>query len=126
MKRAYCLTALLVLGISATALSDPHLTKSVTAQLPSNVEASINYYTVPANMKHIENIKVGDFTASRAVLSLSGAISSGSSSVPAGEYTIGAVRNASDWTLALHPKMNRRDQPDPSKLILLNSAFFDF
>ena len=123
MKHACSLIALLTLGFSATALSHPHLTKSVTARLPSKVEASINYYTVPANMAHIEKVKVGGFTPSRAVLSLSGATSSGSTAVPAGEYTIGAVRNASDWTLALHPKMARGDQPEPSKLILLQSSF---
>ncbi len=123
MKHACSLIALLTLGFSATALSHPHLTKSVTATLPSKVEASINYYTVPANMAHIEKVKVGGFTPSRAVLSLSGATSSGSTAVPAGEYTIGAVRNASDWTLALHPKMARGDQPEPSKLILLQSSF---
>ncbi len=123
MKHACSLIAVLALGFSATALSDPHLTKTVTAKLPSEVEASINYYTVPANMAHIEKIKVGSFTPSRAVLTLSGATSSGSTAIPAGEYTIGAVRNASDWTLALHPKMSRKDQPDPSKLILLQSSF---
>ena len=123
MKHTLSLTALLFLGISATTLADPHLTKTVTAKLPSTVEASINYYTVPANMAHIEKIKVGDFTPSRAVLSLSGATSSGSTAVPAGEYTIGAVRNASDWTLALHPKLARGDQPDSSKLLLLHSSF---
>ena len=124
MERTLSLTALLVVGISATALSHPHLTKSVKATLPtSKVEANINYYTVPANMTHIEKIAVGGFAPSRAVLSLSGATSSGATSVPAGEYTIGAVRNASDWTLALHPKLARGDQPDSSKLIRLRSSF---
>ncbi len=123
MKHVCSLIALLALGFSATVLSHPHLTKSVTAKLPSKVEASINYYTVPANMTHIEKIKVGGFASSRAVLSLSGATSSGSTAVPAGEYSIGAVRNASDWTLALHPKLARGDQPDSSKLILLQSSF---
>ncbi len=123
MKNACSLIALLTLGFSTVALSHPHLSKTVTATLPSKVEANINYYTVPANMTHIEKIQVGGFAPSRAVLSLSGATSSGSTAVPAGEYTIGAVRNASDWTLALHPKLARGDQPDSSKLILLHSSF---
>ena len=125
MKHTYYLTALLVLGISATALSDPHLHKSVTAKLPSGIDASIKYYTVPANISHTEGIKVGSFVPSRAVLTLSGATSSGSTAVPAGEFTIGAVKNSGDWTMALHPKLARGDQPDTSKLILLNSSFSD-
>ena len=123
MKYAYYLTALLFVGISATAFSHPHLSKSLKATLPGEVEASLSYYTVPANMSHIEKIKTGGFVPSRATLSLSGAISSGSTSVPAGEYTIGAIRGTSDWTLALHPKLDRGDTPDPSKLIRLESWF---
>ena len=123
MKYAYSLTALLFIGISVTALSHPHLTKSLKATLPSKVEASVSYYTVPANMSHIEKIKVGGFVPSRATLSLSGAALSGSTSVPAGEYTIGAIRGSTDWTLALHPKLARGHTPDPSKLIRLESWF---
>ncbi len=124
MKHVCSLIALLALGFSATVLSHPHLSKSVKATLPSKVEANISYYTVPANMTHIEKVQVGGFAPSRAVLSLSGATSSGSTAVPAGEYTIGAVRDkSSDWTLALHPKLARGDQPDSSKLIRLQSSF---
>ena len=123
MKQAGTLTALFFLGVSATVLSDPHLNKTVTAKLPGQAEAKISYYTVPANLSHIERIGVGSFTPSRAVLSLSATATSGSTSVPAGDYTVGAIRNTSDWTLALHPKMNRRGQPDKSKLVLLKSSF---
>ncbi len=123
MKYAYSLTALLFIGISVTALSHPHFNKSLKATLPSKVEASVSYYTVPANMSHIEKIKVGGFVPSHATLSLSGAASSGSTSVSAGEYTIGAIRGSTDWTLVLHPKLAQGHTPDPSKLIRLESWF---
>ena len=61
MKYAYSLTALLFIGMSVTAFSHPHFSKSLKATLPSKVEASVSYYTVPANMSHIEKIKVGGF-----------------------------------------------------------------
>ena len=123
MKYAYSLTALLFIGMSVTAFSHPHFSKSLKATLPSKVEASVSYYTVPANMSHIEKIKVGGFVPSHATLSLSGAASSGSTSVSAGEYTIGAIRGSTDWTLVLHPKLAQGHTPDPSKLIRLESWF---
>ncbi len=123
MKYAYSLTALLFIGMSVTAFSHPHFNKSLKATLPSKVEASVSYYTVPANMSHIEKIKVGGFVPSHATLSLSGAASSGSTSVSAGEYTIGAIRGSTDWTLVLHPKLAQGHTPDPSKLIRLESWF---
>ena len=126
MKYAYSLTALLFIGMSVTAFSHPHFSKSLKATLPSKVEASVSYYTVPANMSHIEKIKVGGFVPSHATLSLSGAASSGSTSVSAGEYTIGAIRGSTDWTLVLHPKLAQGHTPDPSKLIRLESWFFNF
>ena len=123
MKYVHALTALLLVGISATALSHPHLRKSLKATLPSEVQASVSYYTVPATMSHIEKIQVGEFVPSRATLTLSGGASSGSTAVPAGEYTIGAIRGSTAWTLALHPKLARGDTPDSSKLIRLDSLF---
>lgn len=123
MKYRPFLTTLLFVGMSVIALSHPHLNKLLKLTLPGKAEASISYYTVPANMSHVEKIKVGEFVSSSATLSLSSVASSGSNSVPAGEYTIGAIRGSTDWTLALHPKLARGDTPDPSKLIHLESWF---
>ena len=126
MKIRYLPAIALFLGASATLLSHPHLNKMVKATLPSKVEASIQYYTVPANMEHVKRVKVGDFIPSRAVLSLSGDTAAGSTTLKAGDYTIGAVRNAGDWTLALYPgKPARGMAPDKSKVIALDSSFSD-
>ena len=126
MKTRYSLAIALFLGASATLLSHPHLNKMVKATLPNDVEASIKYYTVPANMEHVKRVQVGDFIPSRAVLSLSGDTPAGSTTLKAGDYTIGAVRNAGDWTLALYPgKPARGMAPDKSKVISLDSSFSD-
>lgn len=126
MKTRYLSAIALFLGASATLLSHPHLNKMVKATLPNKVEASIAYYTVPANMEHVKKVQVGDFVPSRAVLSLSGGTASGSTAIQAGDYTIGAIRNAGDWTLALYPgKPARGMMPDKSKVIRLDSSFSD-
>ena len=45
--------------------------------------------------------------------------------LPAGEYTIGVIKNGEkDWTLALYPgRLQRGDTPDPAKAIRLDSEF---
>ena len=50
---------------------------------------------------------------------------SGSTAIPAGEYTIGVIKNgANDWTMALHKgKLGRGDQPDMANVIKLDSMY---
>ena len=58
---------------------------------------------------------VGAFvTPRRPVLKLSAALKTGSVTVPAGEYTVGVIKNADrDWTMALYPGvLARADKPD--------------
>jgi hypothetical protein len=49
----------------------------------------------------------------------------GSVTIPAGSYTIGAIKNsASDWTMGLYPgQIARGETPDMSKVIKLESMF---
>ena len=114
--------------LGATILSaHPHFNKTVTAQLPGDVEATITYQTVPANEEHAQNAPNGSFITPRSPkLTLSGDLMAGSLSIPAGEYIIGVVKNsANDWTLALYPgTLGRGETPADSDLIKLDSMFF--
>ncbi len=112
----------------AAGLADahPHFNKTITAKLPSGVEASITYNTTPANEVRATEAPVGTFvTPRRPVLKLSGALETGTVTVPAGEYTIGVIKNAEkDWTMALYPgALTREDKPDVAKALKLESAF---
>ena len=66
---------------------------------------TITYNTTPANETHAQNAKVGEFvTPRRPVLKLSAELKTDKATLPAGEYTIGVIKNAEkDWTLALYP-----------------------
>jgi hypothetical protein len=104
----------------------PHFNKTVTAKLPSGVEATITYNTTPANELRAAEAPVGVFvTPRRPLLKLSAALETGKATVPAGDYTIGVIKNGDkDWTMALYPGvLGREDKPDVAKAIRLESAF---
>lgn len=125
MKRAIRALPLLLLGASA-AFAHPHFGKTVTAKLPSGVEVTITYNTTPANEILAQNAKVGEFvTPRRPLLKLSADLKGESVSIPAGEYTIGVIKNSEkDWTMALSPgALPRGATPDPAKIIKLDSVF---
>ncbi len=112
--------------VAGTALAHPHFNKTLTATLAPNVEVTITYNTTPANETHAQTAKVGDFvTPRRPVLKLSAELKTEKATLPAGEYTIGVIKNAEkDWTLALYPgRLQRGDTPDPTKSIRLESMF---
>ena len=112
--------------VASAALAHPHFNKTVTATLSPGVEVTITYNTTPANETHAQTAKVGDFvTPRRPVLKLSAELKTGTATLPAGEYTIGVIKNADkDWTLALYPgRLQRADVPDSAKAIRLESMF---
>jgi hypothetical protein len=65
-------------------------------------------------------------TPRRPTLKLSGEIKAGAVTVPAGDYTIGVIKNSEkDWTMALYPGVLPRggEAVDVAKAIKLESAF---
>ena len=113
--------------LGATLLAHPHFKKTVTAKL-GTVDVTVVYQTVPSNEMHAQNAKVGAFTTPRApTLTLSAELKAGAITLPAGEYTIGGIKNSDkDWTMALYPgKLARGTEPDASKIIKLDSQFTD-
>jgi hypothetical protein len=127
MKRALTASVSLTLLTAAVAMAHPHFSKTVTAKLPSGVDATIAYNTTPANEIHAAKAAVGTFvTPRRPTLKLSGEIKAGAVTVPAGEYTIGVIKNSeTDWTMALYPGVIPRggEAVDVAKAIKLDSAF---
>lgn len=123
MKKTFVLCAVLSL-LSISLFAHPHIQKSVSAKL-GEVEAKLSFYTSPANMSHVENVAVDQFSTGYARLSLSGDIKVGSQTIPAGEYTVGAVKDSAGvWTMALSPgKLDYGQQADLSKLLKLESMF---
>lgn len=117
----------LVLGlVAASSAAHPHFNKTVTATLAPGVEVTLTYNTTPSNEAHATSAKVGEFvTPRRPLLKLSAEVKAGSVTLPAGEYTIGVIKNADkDWTLALYPgRLQRGDVPDAAKAIRLESVF---
>jgi hypothetical protein len=115
-----------VLLVASVVVAHPHFRTSVTATLPGDVEAKVSFYTVPVNMTHAESAEMGAFlTPGRPKLEISGDLKAGSVSIPAGTYTVGAVKNSmDDWTMALYPgEIERGTTPDTSKLIKLDSEY---
>ena len=111
--------------LGATLLAHPHFRKTVTAKL-GTVDVTVAYQTVPSNEIHAQNAKVGAFTTPRAPkLTLSGELKAGAVTLPAGDYTIGVIKNGdNDWTMALYPGvLARGTEPDMSKVIKLDSMF---
>ena len=117
----------LTLAISiANLVAHPHCNKTITVTLPGGAEAIIAYNTTPANESHAREAAVGSFlTPRRPTLKLSVDVTAGSQVIPAGDYTIGVLKNGeNDWTMALLPGVLARGQsPDTSKLIKLDSMF---
>lgn len=112
--------------VAVTALAHPHFNKTVTATLGQGVELTISYNTTPANETHAQNAKVGEFvTPRRPVLKLGAELKAGATTLPAGEYTIGVIKNGDkDWTLALYPgRLSRGDTPDAARALKLDSMF---
>ncbi|PYQ38872.1 MAG: hypothetical protein DMF77_23105, partial [Acidobacteria bacterium] len=88
-------TATLTMLTAVAAIAHPHFNKTVTAKLPSGVDATITYNTTPANEIRATEAAVGTFvTPRRPTLKLSGEIKAGAVTVPAGEYTIGVIKNS--------------------------------
>ncbi|MHC5065333.1 MAG: hypothetical protein ACYTG5_15300 [Planctomycetota bacterium] len=102
----------------------PHFRKAVSVTMGEQ-EMKLSYVTMPANMEHVEKIEAGDFVPGRASLEFSQDQEIGESTIPAGSYTICAIKNGDeDWTLALYPgRPARGEEPDASKAIKLESMF---
>jgi hypothetical protein len=125
MKRAAFLFVAAILA-AAVAAAHPHFNKTITTTLPQGVEIVITYNTTPANEMRAQSVKVGDFVTPRGpVLKLSGELKNEKATLPAGEYTIGVIKNGEkDWTLALYPgRLARGQAPEAGKAIRLDSVF---
>ena len=108
-------------------LAHPHFKKTVGVQLPGGVEATIQYTTIPGNEARTRETAIGSFLTPppRPILKLSGEIKAGSVTVPAGDYTIGAIKNSgNDWTMGLYPgSLPRGQSADMSKVLKLESSY---
>jgi hypothetical protein len=125
MKRITGLSVLAV-SVGSLVLAHPHFNKTITATVPPGVEVTITYNTTPSNEAHAQSAKVGEFvTPRRPALKLSAELKTEKATLPAGEYTIGVIKNGDkDWTLALYPgRLQRGDTPDSAKAIRLDSMF---
>jgi hypothetical protein len=122
MKRS--VLTLLLASAAATVLAHPHFNKTITAKLPAGAEVTITYQTVPSNEMHAQSAKVGEFiTPRQPKLKLSAEVKNDKVTIPAGEYTIGVIKNSEkDWTMALFPGAPARGVPvDLTKVIKLDS-----
>jgi hypothetical protein len=126
MKIVSVMCVLVLLLAPSFALAHPHFNKTVTAKLPSGTEATISYGTTPANLSRAESAATGTFVSPRGPkLKLSAAAMSGGTEIPAGEHTIGVIKNgANDWTMALYKGgLARGDTPDEANIIKLDSMY---
>jgi hypothetical protein len=127
MKSLALAGSCLALSLAAVALfAHPHFNKTVTAKLPTGAEVVITYNTTPANEMRAKEVKVGALvTPRRPTIKLSADVKSGAVTIPAGEYTIGVIKNSeSDWTMALYPgQVARGTEPDMTKAIKLPSMY---
>jgi hypothetical protein len=126
MKRTSLWTAAWIVLGASIAFGHPHFKKTVTAALPGGSEATITYNTTPSNETRAASVAVGAFvTPRRPTLKLSADVKAGAVTIPAGEYTIGVIKNAEkDWTMALHPgSVPREGTPDITKVLKLESQF---
>ena len=128
MKRplTFSLALSLLLVGAAWVLAHPHITKSVSAKLPSGADASVTYTTVPANEDYAKKAAAGSFlTPRRPKLKLMAEVKAGNITLAAGDYTIGAIKNGEkDFIMALFPgETPRTGAPDMSKVIKLDSQF---
>ncbi len=125
LGKALLLLAVVALG-ARPVLAHPHFQKTITAKLPSGTEVTLTYGTTPANEMRASEVKVGAFvTPRRPMLKLSAELKAGAVTLPAGEYTIGVIKNGdNDWTMALYPGvLDRAATPDPAKVIKLDSVY---
>ncbi|MGW8181101.1 MAG: hypothetical protein ACWGQW_20420 [bacterium] len=85
---------------------------TVTVELPSGVEATITYNTVPVNQARTRNATESSFlTPGRASLKLSGEVKAGSVTIPAGDYALGVIKKSGgEWTMTLYPGSIARGQ----------------
>ena len=126
LKRIPILAApALALAVASLALAHPHLKKTITVKLPTGGDVTIAYLTEPSNESHTVQAVVGSFLHAGARLTLSTEIKAGTVPLPAGEYTIGAIKNGNnDYTMALYPGGVRLSDPvDTAKTIKLESVF---
>lgn len=115
-----------VMVLTASALvAHPHFQKTTSAKLTDDVEVSLSFFTVPANMDNVAKVSDGEFVSpGMPTFTTSAAIKGGSASIPAGSYTVGVIKNGNDWTMALSPgKLEFGESPDMSKLIKLDSTY---
>jgi hypothetical protein len=118
----FCVTALIVPALFA----HPHFRKTTKVTLPGDVEVNVSFYTVPANEAHAQNAEKGAFLSpGRPMLEVGADLKAGSATIPAGTYTVGAIKNSmDDWTMALYPgEIPRGESPDMSKMIKLDSQY---
>ena len=112
----------LALAICTAVFAHPHMRKTITLKLPGGSDATISYVTVPSNESHVQKAAVGSFLNARGPkLTLSAEVKAGAVTIPAGEYTIGAIKNSDkEFTMALFPGPPGPN-PDMSKMIKLES-----
>lgn len=135
IKTAKVLTLISVVTVAAISMGaatmaasnppkHPHLRKTITTKA-GDVELKLTYRTAPANEERVEGIAEASFTSSSGRLEISEDLTVGETTIEAGTYTVGAIMNGEDdWTLALFPgRPARGEQPDMSKVILLESMF---
>jgi len=127
MKKNALILALAAVMLTATTLvAHPHFQKTTTAKLSEDVEVSISFFTVPANMAHVAEIGDGEFVSpGLPKFETLTDITAGEASVAAGTYTVGIIKNGEDdWTMVLSPgELSFGESPDMSKLIELDSMF---
>ncbi len=124
--KATIATVLSTLLSAGAVMAHPHFNKTVSVKLPSGVDAVVTYNTTPANEIHATKAVAGPFvTPRRPMLKLSGELKAGAVTIPAGEYTIGVIKNSeTDWTMALYPgAIPRGQEADVAKTIKLESTF---
>jgi hypothetical protein len=125
-RRSALVIPVLALLSPGVLLAHPHFQKTISAKLPSGTDVTLTYNTTPANEMRATEAKVGTFlTPRRPMLKLSAELKVGALTLPAGDYTIGVVKNSDkDWTMALYSgAVERGATPDPAKVIKLDSAY---
>jgi hypothetical protein len=126
LRKRIALLVCLMLIAGIAVFGHPHFNKSVKVTLPGGTEATITYGTTPANELNAQKVAVGEFVVPRRpMLKLSADLKTGTAAIPAGDYTIGVIKNSdTDWTMGLYPgQIPRGEKPDMAKLIKLESMY---
>ena len=123
MKKLLVLCGLVLL-IASVATAHPHFRKTTMVKMGEQ-EVSVSFFTVPANMTHLDGIAEGGFVApGNPSLKIAADLKGGSATIPAGTYLVGAIKKGDGWTMVLYPgKLERGEKPDLSKVIKLDSQF---